>query len=203
MFNRPPQSFAITVDRILHKAMDRYAFIAFTASIDTLEALTSMIQKDNDERQRLLNTRVINRRRYFDVDTLVSNSIWWQTILTFSLVHGRLFQVPHLPTRRSRSWALPSSMKTSVHLWRINLILEDLCCGLRSHITRKKRRFKSTTSKFFIFSTTRTCFINPFLVILNAEIKFRRYNRIQPALPALHPDVIELMEKTSALVTLL
>jgi hypothetical protein len=44
--------------------------------------------------------------------------------------------------------------------------------------------------------------LNPFLVILNAEIKFRRYIR-QGHHTRLSPDVQQLMEKTCELVQLI
>jgi len=52
---------------------------------------------------------------------------------------------------------------------------------------------QALNSPSFSYSPGRSISVNPFLVILNAEIKFRRYNKIQPTPPALHPDVIELM----------
>src|SRR5260221_7827194 len=54
----------------------------------------------------------------------------------------------------------------------------------------------------FDYNRSRGFPLNPFLVILNAEIKFRRYLREIPA-PTLPDGVVELMHKTIHLVKLI
>ena len=54
----------------------------------------------------------------------------------------------------------------------------------------------------FDYNRSRSFPLNPFLVILNAEIKFRRYLREIPS-PTLPDGVVELMHKTIHLVELI
>jgi hypothetical protein len=59
------------VDRVLHAALDKYAFFAVTGSFDTLRELISMLEKDNDQRQAHFDAKGLDSGRILDVSFIV------------------------------------------------------------------------------------------------------------------------------------
>ncbi|KAF8153398.1 hypothetical protein B0H34DRAFT_861504 [Crassisporium funariophilum] len=58
-------------DCVLHAALDKYAFFAVTGSFDTLRELISMLKKDNDRRQAHFDAKGLDSGRILDFEAPV------------------------------------------------------------------------------------------------------------------------------------
>ncbi|KAF8800316.1 hypothetical protein BYT27DRAFT_7148643 [Phlegmacium glaucopus] len=170
-------------DLVIHNAMNPYyAFIAFTTSLDTLDGLISTIQCNNDARQQIFDSYGMHYPCIVDCADCFLDP-------TYELValHPEHFLPP------GRHLSIYDHSTTS---WKSYVVASD-------RMLRETQDPSSPSLPAFSHSPACAPPTNPFLVILNAYIKFQRYNRIQPAPPPLPPHVVQLMTKTNILVSLL
>ncbi|KAF8817287.1 hypothetical protein BYT27DRAFT_7153441 [Phlegmacium glaucopus] len=178
------------IDRVLHAALDKYAFFAVTGSLDTLKQLSSMLEKDNDRRQVVFDTTGFDPARMLDFqDPAIANP-------QYELVALR---AEHM---------LPDGKVLVAYSRGANGLVSHKTYVPGPDHTLRESPGNLTDPRFppFSFGYHRhpAANLNPFLVILNAEIKFRRYLRQQrpPPLPLL-TDVMTLIHLTLELVKLI
>ncbi|KAF8806814.1 hypothetical protein BYT27DRAFT_7338816 [Phlegmacium glaucopus] len=187
---RLPRSQSINLDRVLHAALDKYAFFAVTGSLDTLKQLIGMLEKDNDRRQVVFDTTGFDPARMLDFqDSAIANPQYEFVAL----------RAEHM---------LPDGKVLVAYSRDANGLVSHKTYVPGPDHTLRESPGNLTDPRFppFSFGYHRhtAANLNPFLVILNAEIKFRRYLRQQrpPPLP-LPADVMTLIHLTIELVKLI
>jgi len=175
----------------LHAALDLYGLFAVTASAHTLDGLITMIRQDNTRRQQAVDMgEVPAPRRMLNF----SNSNFVDPEYEMVVLYPRHF----LPDDGSFSiFSRQTRTYTRYFISNADHYLRE------SHDPNSRRlpTFKHTSQ-----SRTQMNQLNVFLVILNADLKFRNYlSTIQhhpPATP-LPNDVLVLIHKTTELVDLI
>ncbi|KAF5373278.1 hypothetical protein D9615_007399 [Tricholomella constricta] len=175
------------LESFVHTSLDVYGFIAFTASIATLDSLIQMVKSDNDRRQAEIDMWGTANRRFLDF----SNSAFVNP--EYELV--ALYPDHFLPNGSMLTIYRPKGGY-------INYVSSD----------RRLRRTTESSSPrlppFHHESQERGPYpnrLNIFLVILNAEIKFRRYSQENQLnnFPALPQDILTLITRTIELADLI
>ena len=187
------------VDRVLHAALDKYAFFAVTGSLDTLKQLIGMLEKDNERRQVVFDITGFDPVWMIDVSAIVY-SVGYQ--MPCSLLQFQDSAIAN-PQYEFVAWAYASWWQGTCHVQSRRQWSGVICPWARPHPTRITRKpHRSLLPPIFLWLTAAN--LNPFLVILNAEIKFRRYLRQQrpPPLP-LPTNVMTLIHLTIELVKLI
>ncbi|KAF8521398.1 hypothetical protein BU17DRAFT_87952 [Hysterangium stoloniferum] len=183
------ESNLTNLERNVHAALDKYAFIAVTGSLQTINQLFDMVNAENNLRQGQLDTTGVMRSRKLNFsDQAIVNP---QNELV--ALHPEHFLI---------SGSVLSIYDPLVRLPKMYVPAPD----------RRLREFPGAinhaTLPPFTFTSSRApaAVLNPFFVILNAEIKFRRYlrqiNSNPPSTP-LPNDVLHLINRTIDLVRLL
>ncbi|KAF5373473.1 hypothetical protein D9615_009468 [Tricholomella constricta] len=177
------------LEAFVHTSLDLYAFIAVTASLPTLDDLLQMVKSDNDRRQRMLDETGIAPTRLLDFSLPSVANPEYELIALHPehfLPRGAVLTI-YSPGDRSYKNYIAASDRS-----------------LRESPDPNSPRlppFRHNTDDREVAER-----INIFLVILNADIKFRRYiemiRRDPPPLP-LPDDVTTLMQRTADLVDLL
>ncbi|KAK2464686.1 hypothetical protein APHAL10511_003262 [Amanita phalloides] len=176
------------LEAFVHTSLDLYAFIAVTASSSTLEDLLQMVKLDNDRRQQVLDETGIEPLRMLDFSLPSVANPEYELIA----LHPEHF----LPGGSVLTVYNPGS-GTCKHYVAAN----DRCL-------RESPEPNSTRLPPFHHNSDRgpVLRINIFLVIINADFKFRRYFEMimqnPPPIPL--PDhVTNLMRRTMDFVDLL
>ncbi|KAF9485947.1 hypothetical protein BDN70DRAFT_870425 [Pholiota conissans] len=175
------------LDRVVHKSLDSYALIAVTGTLETLRELSSLIKADNDGRQQYIDRTGIKEPRGFKLFS--SNPTFKNPKYQLVALHPEHF--------------LPGG---SVFTW-----YDPVRGTYKTYRPSPDRRLREspgdlTMPSFAPFSgpTREELFhLNPLLVILNAEIKFRRYLLLPPPAQPLPEDVLDLITETGKLVDLI
>jgi hypothetical protein len=190
-------------------ALDVYAFVAITASFTTLESLFKMVESDNNRRKQTLDTDGYVPRRYLDVS-----------------YHGPLptplLKDPIHEKFNNESFLDPEFELVALHPEHFlpnntTLTVYGPNGNRKEYVPSADRRLRESrdpASPAFPPFRPNTAHrqlkrdrINPFFVILNAELKFRRYftmiNEREPPGVPLPEDVLRLMHRTIELVDLL
>ncbi|KAF8798751.1 hypothetical protein BYT27DRAFT_7246269 [Phlegmacium glaucopus] len=187
LFKLDDTSNLTNFDRNMHFALDNYAFYAVTGTVISLNYLINLVRGENNKWDSYANKRLPYSRLFPVEDAPICN-------LGYELV---VLHPEHL---------LPNSNDLSVFHRDSNGNLDK-----KSYVVgddRILREFPGVQSspRFPSFSpphrATPLLPLNPFLVIINAEIKFRRYLR-QAQSKSLPDDVMELINKTVELVDLI
>ncbi|KAF8957602.1 hypothetical protein BDZ97DRAFT_1924481 [Flammula alnicola] len=173
------------LDRVIHKCLDSYALIAVTGASETLRELTKMLKVDNNARQLHLDQRGVKIQRRLDF----SNPSFLNPRYELVVLHPEHF----LPVGSVLTCYDPAQI------------------GHKTYVPSPYRRLRESPGDlarppFPPFSGPNRrpgAELNPFLVIINAEIKFRRYHRLQPPSQSLPEDVLELIKQTEELVELI
>jgi len=171
------------VDRSLHAALDKYAFFGVTGSLDTLTNLIQRLEASNKYRQ----------------DNCMN--VWKQTR------EGSLMYVESdLPYKETNvNWPSSSEYLRFQCSIRISGVPDQSVLTVYNKVVRSQSQdlYDWVRSYFTTVTCKRGFPLNPLLVILNAESKFRRHLREVPAPPTLPGDVMELMSKTLQLLELI
>ena len=192
----------------MHVSLDKYAFFAVTGSLTTLEKLSELL--------KIENARVQER---FDDNNIYIRSIGELHSGSMS-IEKRKFTI-----RRSQFSKPPVSTTTyelvvlhPEHFLQNGSVLVRYERGngqvsARTYVPGPDRTLRESPGidsvcpcfPSFTFESTRpaSLSLNPFLVILNAEIKLRRYLRVAGRQNALPADVMQLVHKTIELVDLI
>ncbi|KAF8809587.1 hypothetical protein BYT27DRAFT_7254703 [Phlegmacium glaucopus] len=187
LFKLDDTSNLANLDRNTHFALDNYAFYAVTGTMTSLEYLIILIKKENNKWDSYAKKRLPYSHLFPVEDAPICN-------LGYELV---VLHPEHL---------LPDSSDPSVFHQDSNgnLDKKSYIVG-HDHIFRESPGVQSSP-RFRSFSppqqTSPLLPLNPFLVIINVEIKFRRYLR-QAQSRSLPDDVMELINKTVELVDLI
>ncbi|KDR77749.1 hypothetical protein GALMADRAFT_155529 [Galerina marginata CBS 339.88] len=178
------------LDRVLHAALEEYAFIAITGSHDTLRELISMLKTDNDRRQTHFDANCVDICRIIDFEAPAFSNPQYELV---ALRPKHLLPNGKVLITYSRDSDGLVALKTYVP-------------GEDHTLRESPGTLSSPRFPPFSFDHPRPNYANPnpFLVILNAEIKFRRYLRQQqpPPLP-LSADIMTLIHLTTELVELI
>ncbi|KIM84707.1 hypothetical protein PILCRDRAFT_393899 [Piloderma croceum F 1598] len=174
------------LESFVHTALDLYAFIAITASLSTLNDLIEMVQSDNDHRQLVMDDKGIDIRRSLNFDIPSFTNPEYELVA----LHPEHF----LPLGNMLTVYDPGTA-----------IYKHYVVATDRYIRESPHPSSPRLPAFHHVSEDRDPMdrLNVFLVIINAEIKFRRYfAMVQPTTP-LPVDVINLMHRTINLVDLL
>lgn len=177
----------IYLEEFVHTSLNIYAFIAVTASTSTLDGFLKIVQSENQRQQQLMDETGSHYRRELDFND--------ESFLNpeFELV---ALHPEHFLPCGSKLTLYDHSSSTS----RDYVAASDRC--IRESVDPTSPRFPP----FHHFIKNRQIQVNVFLVILNAQIKFRRYVemiRLNPPTTPLPDDVMELIHRTIELVDLL
>ncbi|TFK71216.1 hypothetical protein BDN72DRAFT_475337 [Pluteus cervinus] len=191
------------LDPVMHRALDTYAFIAITGSLQTLQGLIDMVEQDNQRREQYF------LRYHTKPERSLNFSHPFFTHPKYELV--ALHPEHLLPNGRLSVFDEQGVFKT--YIPGEDRTLREHPAGDRFLSFTHPRQPRSPPADI-VPSVGPTSSdsdeldsgfpLNPFLVILNAEVKFRRY-KMHPVPPriALPQDVLQLMQKTIDLVDLL
>ncbi len=186
-------------------SLDLYAFIAITPSSSNLDELIKVVKAENNRRQQEADTSGDLLPRNLDVSVPLFDH-------RRKCVHRGQFTLPCIASPEFELVALhpehflPGSAPLTicdpdptVYNSKQYVVAEDRC--LRESRDPSSPRLPP----FRHDSSTRRGIaqLNVFLVIINAEIKFRRYFRLQAPLVPLPADAQSLMRRTIELVKLL
>ena len=176
----------VFLESFVHTALDLYAFIAMTASLSTLDNLIQMVKSDNDRRQLAMDEGEVTIRRTLDFDNPSFAKPEYELVALHPehfLPHGNMLTIYDPSTATYKHYVTATDRRlrespdpSSPRLPPFHHVSEDRHFGKR---------------------------LNVFLVVMNAEIKFRRYFEIVPPTTPLPVDVINLMRRTMDLVDLL
>ncbi|KAJ3499108.1 hypothetical protein NLJ89_g10134 [Agrocybe chaxingu] len=185
-FNLDEPSNLTNLSSMLHIAMDKFDMFAVTCSEPSLDALITLVQRENDK---------------------------WQDHFNFAEQYSRTFQFRYPPFTDCqydlvvlhRKHFLPKRRCLTSYASGNPVLYAMADDGVLRHYPalNTSPRFPS-----FRFDATRSpgFSLNPFLVVLAAEIKFRRFLRWRATLSSPHPlDPLDktLIEKTITLAELL
>jgi hypothetical protein len=189
----------IPVDASLHIGLDKYDLFAITASLETCKNLKDYLNEDFANRQAIANSGGRNfDRQYrvrFNLTSLSSILIIQSQHLDFEIT---LQFVPLHPYQICpRGWPL---------------LRRDQFGTCRSYLVCEDRLFRETNSPEDVTATPFPTFehqteriqkekLNIWFVMLNAEIKFRRFIKNYGE-SALHPDLLSVVKETIEIVQL-
>ncbi|KAF8645810.1 hypothetical protein AX16_007565 [Volvariella volvacea WC 439] len=180
------------LDPFIHRSLDMYAFVAVTASLETLDVLINLIKNENNARENIFRTSGIFPQRHFDFNAdCFSNPTYELVVLhpEHFLPAGRQLTIYSTQTLSHKSYVVATDRKDR----RLREYPGDSSCPPLPPFTFNYTRDNQTAP-------------NPFLIILNAEIKFRRYRRqlaVNPPKDPLPPHVLQLIDRTIELVELI
>ena len=187
---------------MLHVSLDKYGFFAVTASLTTLREIIALVEEQN----RIWQGRFDSGRPYYrDFNVSPFGSIPLYLLTSF-------FQLGERPFRNAQyemvvlhpEHLLPKGSSLTFYT-RVNDQLhgKDYVIGHDRTLRESPGTTDSPRLPAFTFDANRAALpLNVFLVVLNAEIKFRRYRRMG-TMPKLPEDVEELMNETIKLVELI
>jgi len=187
---------------MLHVSLDKYGFFAVTASLTTLREIIALVEEQN----RIWQDRFDGGRPYIrDFDVIPFGLIPLYLLTSFFQLRLRPFSnaqyelvVLHPEHFLPKGSGLTFYTRVSDQLHgKAYVVGHD----------RTLRESPGTTDSprlpAFTFDANRAALpLNVFLVVLNAEIKFRRYRRMG-TMPKLPEDFEELMDETIKLVELI
>ncbi|KAG5637185.1 hypothetical protein H0H81_005442 [Sphagnurus paluster] len=199
------------VDRSLHVAFDKYAFFAVTGSRETLTELIDLVRADNDNRQKHFNNSGHDRLRRLGVGHVLYDSIGYRklTFTNFQLAHSAITNAEYELVALRPFHMLPQGK-----------LLVKYSRDATGHVSHKLYTASAVDNTLREYPGSKSCprfpkisfdsprppaaRPNPFLVVLDAEIKFRRYLRQKCPPPLELPtDVMDLMRLTTELVELI
>ncbi|KDR71451.1 hypothetical protein GALMADRAFT_143724 [Galerina marginata CBS 339.88] len=179
------------LDLTLHAALEKYAFFAVTGSLLTLKTFIDMFEKENERRQVAFDSSGLDRGRMLDLELPAFLRPQYELVALrpeHMLPDGKVFVAYNRDASSNR------------------VVSHKLYVPGEDH-TLRERPGSLTCPRFppFHFDYSRAKGpLNPLLVILNAEIKFRRYLRqTQPPPLPLPDDVMKLINLTIELVNLI
>jgi len=177
------------VDCGLHVMLDKYALFAITCSLTTLDKLINLVEVENAISQKEFDAGRIYFRRFCLGAPPVCNTQYELVAL-----HPEHF--------------LPPGNVLTVYDHSNGQVTRKTYVAAPDRILRESPGTDNTFPCLpsFMLDSNRPVeqMLNPFLVVLNAEIKFRRYLRLpQPPQTPLPDDVMELIMKTTKLVDLI
>ncbi|TFK69936.1 hypothetical protein BDN72DRAFT_839693 [Pluteus cervinus] len=184
MFNLDDPTNCSNVDPNLYASLEEFAFVAVTGTSKTLDTLIALLERENAEQLRYLNEGCSYVRRFDWTSPELLDAEYELVAL-----HSEHF----LPCK---------------NMLRIRSSPDEV--GGKEYVVGYDRSLRESPGDTdqcprippFCAQPRPGGFpLNPFLVMINAEIKFRRYLRMSyPPLPA---DVMELINKTIKLVDLI
>ena len=187
---------------MLHVSLDKYGFFAVTPSLTTLQEIIALVKEQNCIWQNRSDVGA-GYIRYFAVSQF---GLMLLCLLTSSL------QLPYSPFSDAQyelvvlhpEHFLPKGSSLTFYT-RVNDQLhgKNYVVGQDRTLRELPGTMDSPRLPAFTFDADRDALsLNVFLVVLNAEIKFRRFRRMAN-MPKLPKDVEELMDKTTQLVELI
>ena len=198
------QSLLTQVDRGLHVMLDKYALFAVTCSQTTLDQLIDLVERENAILQTEFDKRLsYTRRLVSDLDirnTDLFNPL--PQLVTPPVINARYELVALHPNH-----LLPNGNVLTLYDRANGQVSFKTYVASPDHTLRESPGTDDTFPRFpsFALDPNRPAdqLLNPFLVILNAEIKFRRYRLLLNSPVPLPADVMELIRKTVTLVELI
>ncbi|TFK68426.1 hypothetical protein BDN72DRAFT_841809 [Pluteus cervinus] len=170
----------------MHVSLDRYAFIAVTCSSESLDKLIELFEKENSE----MSKRYLKRQLYTrDID-------FYDPPMRGAQYELVVLQPEHFLPERSQLAIYDANSQIS----------KTYVVGPDRNLRESPGTLDNALLPPFSFDrrTSGDRFqLNPLLVVLNAEIKFRRYERIIPKPAPLPANLQELITKTRKLAELL
>jgi len=187
---------------MLHVSLDKYGFFAVTASLTTLREIIALVEEQNRIWQDKYDEG-IGYIRAFHVSPFGLIPLYLLTSF-FQLGKRPFSNAQYEMVVLHPEHFLPKGSSLTFYT-RVNDQLQgkNYVVGHDRTLRESPGTMDSPRLPAFTFDTHRAALpLNVFLVVLNAEIKFRRYKRMgtMPNLPA---DVEELMDKTIELVELI
>ncbi|TFK62510.1 hypothetical protein BDN72DRAFT_848574 [Pluteus cervinus] len=175
------------LDRVMHTSLDRYALIAVTCSSDTLDQLIALLKIENEN---MATAAKRGDRTY--VRQLRSSPAFLNAQYELVALHPK-----HLLPNNSELLIYDHSTPQPTR----KTYVTGSDNNLREWVGEDDTGPRIPAFSFDLRPTGEQ--LNPFLVILNAVIKFRRYDRITSPKDPLPSEITELMEKTKELVELI
>ncbi|KAF8800097.1 hypothetical protein BYT27DRAFT_7200604 [Phlegmacium glaucopus] len=185
-FNLNDTSNLTNLDRMLHVCFDKFGFFAVTASLATLKQLIKMVEEENRNWQNRFDQGEGYIRSFGLLRPPVVNAEYEMVVL-----HPEHF----LP----KGSDLTVYSQTNGQVYGKSYVIGHDRTLRESPGTPDSPRLPAFASEA---DRSGSLPLNVFLVVLNAEIKFRRYKRMA-LVDALSPDVQELIEQTIKLVDLI
>ena len=184
----------------LHDALEIYGFIAVTADAATLEQLIAGIKKDNNRRQYILDGWGRYGRRILDVSE--KRPMVHNCVLTYTMKFSR-------PCCRWPRFELVVLHPEHFLPQGAPLVVRDPATrSFKPYVVAEDRRLRESSDPespalplFSQDDLERK--MNVFLVVLNADIRFRRYLSQSPPPENLPEDVRKLMQLTIELADLI
>ena len=197
-----------TVEAFVHKSLDTYAFVALTASSSTICDLIDMVTADNDRRQQQMDETGHDFRRNFRIIVMAIPSV---PVIATLILYVIQFD--------SSSFTNPEYELVTLHPehflpYGSVLAIYHSVTAPTTYVPARDRRLRTSpepdSARLPAFRhVTRSGtnrHLNVFLVVLNAEIKFRRYFHMVDQHPPTTPlpvDVLNLKRLTIKLVDIL
>ena len=184
---------------MLHVALDKYGFFAVTTTLTTLRAIIALVEEQN----RIWQEKFDEGRLYirdFDVGLPIFDSYTTSDMFT-QLLRSPFSDAQYELVVLHPEHFLPKGSSLSFYHRNND---QHYVVGYDRTLRESPGTADSPRFPTFTFDTNRTQSLplNVFLVLLNAEIKFRRYRRME-AMPKLPEDVEKLMDETLKLVDLI
>ncbi|KAF6751357.1 hypothetical protein DFP72DRAFT_1071557 [Ephemerocybe angulata] len=182
-FNLNSPSNIVPLDRTLHHSFDQLGFLIFTCSENTLSTLADLVESENEKYDKL------GISRCFDFNNAPLSDAEFEMVL----LHPN-----HL---------LPKGSTIAMHTLHRSADNTERLIGKLYMIAKDgalREGLDPTSPRFPAFCHTRTeNHINPFLVILNAEIAIRRFKRSGDYFNSLCTEYKDLITQTMHLADLL
>ncbi|KAF9478468.1 hypothetical protein BDN70DRAFT_942737, partial [Pholiota conissans] len=179
----------VRIDPVVHKSLDPYALIAVTGTSETLRRLSSLIKAGNEDRQKEIDSSGEHMGRSFRL--FMENPTFRNPEYQLLVLHPEHF----LPAESVFTSYDPS------------LGTHKAYCPSPDRLLREYPSDLSQSSPPFYGpdgpKRQGGLHLNPLLVILNTDIKFRRYHRLPPPSQFLPEDVLDLMKQTEELTNLI
>ncbi|TFK61668.1 hypothetical protein BDN72DRAFT_883045 [Pluteus cervinus] len=170
----------------MHASLHQYALIAVTCSSDTLDELIALLKTENEK----MEIATQQGDRY--VRRLRSSPAFLNAQYELVALHPKHF-LPNNSELLVYNHSTPRPTKKAYVIGSDNNLREWLGEGVSG----------PRIPVFSFDCRPARKQLNPFLVILNAVIKFKRYDRITSPKDPLPSETTELMEKTKELVALI
>ena len=186
---------------MLHVCLDKYGLFAVTASLTTLRAIVRLVEEENRIWQEKFDDG-IQYTRGFKVYLPIFDSCTTIDLLT------QLMRSPFSDAQYELVVLHPEHFLPKGSTLTLYTIVNDQSHGKNYVVghdcTLREAPGTDDSPRYpaFTHAERASLSLNVFLVILNAEIKFRRYRRMG-AMPRLPEDVEKLMDETIKLVQLI
>jgi len=187
---------------MLYVSLDKYGFFAVTASLTTLQEIIALVEEQN----RIWQDRFDGGRPYYrDFDVSLFSLIPLYLLTSFFQLRLRPFSNAQyeLVVLHPEHFLPKGSSLTFYTRVSDQLHGKAYVVGHDRTLRESPGTTDSPRLPAFTFDANRAALpLNVFLVVLNAEIKFRRYRRMG-TMPKLPEDFEELMDETIKLVELI